>query len=228
MNFENLSCFEVDEDKYYWPLNDLEEEQDYISVFNEDWLKQDTEYLGLELIKCWDVDLIKKIAKRYPTLKGLWIWCDYISPRCIDINNLPRTIEIMIFNNCQNHIAYPDLFDFPALKLLISRKLSLSIRINDDMEHFKVLKQGKDGWDPRSKSKQWPPSLEYMVLNTNTTGGVSYAGKDGKYRVIKSDPLPFKETTLTNQLFYYFLRVVKFRDIHIYVKNDNFLNDNVD
>lgn len=146
----NYDCImNINEDNYYWPLNNLNE--DYIHEFKSEWFEQDTDYLGLSLIKCWDINLFKKINERYPNLKGIWIECNYTISDIqwiIDIINLPKTLEIIIINNYQGAIQYVDLFAFPKLKLLVYREALTMYQ--------------------KSKWNEWPDSLEYIVTCCDT------------------------------------------------------------
>lgn len=150
----NYDCImNIDKDKYYWPLNDLNDyDDDYIKDFKIEWLDKDTDYLGLYFSKCWDYNLFKKIAQRYPNLKGIWIECHYTLGNIgwiIDIINLPKTLEIMIINNTQGVIQYVDLLSFPKLEVLVY--------------HNTLTMYQKSDWT------EWPESLKYIITKCDTT-----------------------------------------------------------
>jgi hypothetical protein len=122
-----LEPYIPDDKEYEWPADTFSDEADDIRA--EDLKRM--EYsphitkLGLQFCRGFTPDILPTVARNYPNLCELIIFCNYIGSKRkddwqhADLECLPDTLEVLVLDCCQSYVDLHDLTRFKNLRTTI-------------------------------------------------------------------------------------------------------------
>lgn len=75
----------------------------------------------MDMGRSWWVDFLPTLLGRFPNITSLYLKCNYISPyenRMFPFCQLPKSLERLYLDSCQDHVDLSDVHLLPNLKLV--------------------------------------------------------------------------------------------------------------